>query len=177
MAVIVDTNVAVVAEGLSGDADAACLERCQDILFDITKSGGLLLDGGDAIVAEYVKTLGHAGRPGIGRAFAKWAFDHRYDPACCTLIEITERAEKDWRMFEEFPDDPRLITFDADDQMFVSVALASCLHPPILNAVDSDWKIHEEVLEAVGVRVEELCDGLNRASTPPRRGRSRRRAK
>ena len=157
MAVVVDTNVAVVAEGLSTIADATCVARCQDALLDIVRSGGLLLDDGNAIVAEYVGTLGHAGQPGVGRAFAKWVFNYQFDPVCCSRVRLTACSDDGWRSYEEFPDDDRLRAFDRDDQKFVSVAVASCQHPPILNAVDSDWTEHEVALADCGVLVRQLC--------------------
>jgi hypothetical protein len=59
--------------------------------------------------------------------------------------------------FVEFPDDLDLANFDRGDRMFVAVARAHPLHPPILNAVDTDWWLCREVLVRNGVHVEFLC--------------------
>jgi hypothetical protein len=61
------------------------------------------------------------------------------------------------RRFREFPSDERLIGFDPSDHKFVAVSLVHPDLPPILNAVDSDWVVFRDVLEAHGVRIETLC--------------------
>ncbi|MGD0138548.1 MAG: hypothetical protein ABSD28_06695 [Tepidisphaeraceae bacterium] len=160
MSVVVDTNVAIVAEELADHADQTCVDACIDRLLAVMDSGGLLLDEDDAIVEEYTKTLGHSGRPGVGRAFAKWAFDYRFDEDRCNLVAITVRLNDGWRRYDEFPDSPALSKFDPDDQKFVAVAVASGIAPSILNAVDSDWWIHREALSAAGVTVDFLCRHL-----------------
>jgi hypothetical protein len=157
VAVVVDTNVAVVAERLHAGADTPCVDTCMDRLLDIMASGGLFLDDGDAIVEEYTGALGHAGQPGIGRAFVKWAFDHRFDHTRCRLVAITQCRDGGWRSYEEFPDDAALSTFDRNDQKFAAVAIASGANPPVLNAVDSDWWHHANALASAGVKVEFLC--------------------
>ena len=161
MPVVVDTNVAFVAEGLTDQADQLCVDSCVDRLLTIINSGHLLLDEDDAIVEEYTTTLGHAGRPGVGRAFVKWAFDHRFNVERFTRIAITERRDGGWRRYEEFPDRPDLSDFDPNDQKFVAIAVASGGNPPILNAVDSDWWDHHLALEAAGINVEFLCPHLH----------------
>ena len=62
------------------------------------------------------------------------------------------------RVFEAFPTDPRLETFDRDDRKFVAAALvAGMTHTRIVNAVDSDYRLHKGALEEAGVVVQELC--------------------
>jgi hypothetical protein len=39
----------------------------------------------------------------------------------------------------------------------VAVALTHPDHPPIYNAVDSDWQIHQQALEKHGIQIEFLC--------------------
>ena|ERR1700722_5212996 len=162
MAVIVDTNVAFVADGNTRQADQACGDVCIERLLAIMQSGGLLLDEDDAIVAEYIAALGHSGRPGVGRAFVKWAFDYRFDAARCGRVSIRQRADGGWRRYEEFPNVPALEGFDPSDQKFVAVAIASGVAPPILNAVDSDWWSYKTSLVAAGITVEFLCPHLLR---------------
>lgn len=157
MAVVVDTNVAAVAQGLAPQADQACIDTCVDRLADLVSSGGLLLDDQDAVVLEYLQVLGHASRPGVGRAFARWAWDNRFDASRVTRVTIRERDAVGWRRYEEFPDLDTLKNFDRDDQKFVAVARASGENPPILNAVDSDWWEHRTALADAGVRVEFIC--------------------
>jgi len=157
MGCIVDTNVAAVAEGLTEQADAVCVNACAQRLVTLCRTGGLVLAEGDEIVAEYVGALGHAGQPGIGRAFVKWAWDRRFDPAAVRLVQIAARTRGGWRRYEEFPDCDGLRGFDPNDQKFVAVAVAAGKNPPILNAVDSDWWEHRHALRGAGIRVEFLC--------------------
>ncbi len=165
MGVVVDSNVALVASGLTPEASAACNDECVQRLALIIKDGGLLLDADGLILHEYVKKLGYAGRPGAGRAFVKWAYDNQFNGGLCRRVTITRRVDDGWRRFAEFPDDDALCGFDVSDQKFVAVALASAEGPPILNAVDSDWWHYGPALARHGVVVEDLCPGHRAAAT------------
>ncbi len=154
---VVDTNVAMVAQGLAPQADQACVDACQEALAELTESFRLVLDEEDEIASEYVEALGHAGKPGVGRAFAKWVWDSRFDEQRVMRVAIRPQEDGSWRVHEEFPDQPDLKGFDRNDQKFVAVALASGVNPPILNAVDSDWWEYRRALEAAGVRIKFLC--------------------
>jgi hypothetical protein len=155
--VVMDTNVAMVASELAEQASPDCIVACIDKLLDIQRAGTLLIDDSQLIILEYVKALGFAGRPGVGRAFAKWAFDHQSNDAIVRQVHITPRRDGGWRRFEEFPHLESLRRFDADDQVFAAVAIASGEDPPILNAVDSDWWNYRTQLAEAGIRVEFLC--------------------
>ncbi|MBC6473672.1 MAG: hypothetical protein GDA48_13345 [Hormoscilla sp. GM102CHS1] len=72
-------------------------------------------------------------------------------------MRITEISENN---FQEFPQDPALADFDLSDRKFVALALAYPEKPPILNAVDSDWRNFHDRLSTHGVRVEFLCPEL-----------------
>lgn len=154
---IIDTNVAVVAEGLSDQADRACRDACEDVLLQIMKEGRIVIDSDDAIVHEYVSALGHAGQPGIGRAFVKWAFDQRFDPTKCEQTPITPLDPPSWRLYAEIPDVPPLRGFDRSDQKFLAVAIASNPNAAISNAVDSDWWHFKEAIEAAGITIDFVC--------------------
>lgn len=157
MAVVVDTNVAKVASGHTLQADAACVDKCIQQLNAIEQTGGLLVDDLGLILNEYIKGLGHAGQPGAGEKFVKWAFSNQSTPEAVTKVAITQRANHGWRRFEEFPDRADLSTFDRSDQKFVAVAIASGENPAILNAVDSDWWNHRTALTSAGVNIDFLC--------------------
>ncbi len=60
--------------------------------------------------------------------------------------------------FDEFPTDPELNDFDADDRKFVAVALAHQQKPPILQAVDAAWWKIKDILLRNGVNIEFLCE-------------------
>lgn len=157
-AVVVDTNVAVVANGKTEQTDLKCVSTCIDTLRQI-QAGRLvlLLDKGNEIFQEYQRHLHPSGKPGSGDLFFKWLWRNRYNDEYCRQISITPH---DRREFEEFPDDPDLRSFDRDDRKFVAVALASGSDPRVLNASDTDWWDYREQLAKHGVHVVFLCPEL-----------------
>lgn len=50
-----------------------------------------------------------------------------------------------------------LMINDRSDRKYIAVALEHSAKPPIVNATDSDWEIHREMLAAGGIEVRELC--------------------
>jgi hypothetical protein len=106
------------------------------------------------VLEKYRRYLQHKGQPGVGDAFFKHVIDHQYNPKKIRRIRIEENAD---RIFEAFPADASLATFDRSDRVFVTLALVARGNPRILNAVDSDYAEHKAVLEGVGVLVHELC--------------------
>ena len=168
MTVIVDTNVAVVANGGSGQASEECEETCINRLQEITTGEiKLVLDDHRRIIEEYRGNLSPHGQPGVGDAFLKWVETNWTNPRWCDLVPITS-ADGLENEFEEFPIDPALVDFDPDDRKFVAVALAHPEQPPILQAVDSQWWDFRDALHRSGVTVEFICEadiqGLNSGS-------------
>lgn len=157
MAVVVDTNVAMVASRLTPQADERCVDACIKRLAAIKNNGGLLVDDLGLILREYTQNLGFSGQPGAGHAFAKWAHDHQAIPEKVKQIHVTQRTDNGWRRFDQFPDRSDLSAFDKSDQKFVAVALVSRESPPILHATDRGWWNHKPALDAAGVNVESLC--------------------
>lgn len=157
MAVVVDTNVAVVASRLATHADGRCVGVCVERLREVMDGGGLLVDDLGLILREYTKQLGFSGQPGAGHQFVKWAHNHQAIAAKVRQVAIHATPGGGWRRYHEFPDRSELSTFDASDQKFVAVARASGEGPQLLNAVDSDWWIHRAALAKAGVDVHFLC--------------------
>ena len=154
--VIVDTNVAVVANHGHERATSACVAACAHNLQRITSgSETLAIDNKWHIVQEYRRQLKSSGQPGAGDAFLKWVLTYRANPSRCIQVAIT--PTKDERVFREFPADPELAGFDRSDRVFVAVALAHPDRPPILNAVDSDWAEYRKPLSTHGVQVDFVC--------------------
>lgn len=155
-AYVVDTNVAVVANGNSPQADVKCRLVCTEKLrtFRENENIRVCIDAGDLILAEYRSQLSMSGQPGVGDMFMKWIHNNQCNPSVCERVGIIAHAE---RGFEEFPMDPRLASFDRGDRKFVAVALASTYKPDIVNAVDSDWLEYREPLTQNKVKVIELC--------------------
>ncbi len=80
---LVDTNVAIVANGKSEQADDLLVGKCIDAILKITSKGGLVLDAGDLIYDEYRQNLNLSGQPNTGDMFMKWVHDFRWQPERC----------------------------------------------------------------------------------------------
>jgi hypothetical protein len=161
---VVDTNVAVVANDASLPADTPitrpldCVAACIKALIELTEAGHLVLDTAGLIFDEYKTYLNFSGQPGVGDVFMKWVHDRQWNPEFCTRVEITPDSSKG---FVEFPDDPELAAFDWSDRKFVAVARAHGKDVRILQAVDEDaWVQAEGVLRENGAPVQFLCRGM-----------------
>ena len=158
-AVVVDTNVAVVANGNKTEqANEKCMSVCRGKLRQIQEGSlFLLLDDGGMILEEYRKNLSPSGQPGPGDVFFKWLWRNQHNDEYCRWVSITPHNQRE---FEEFPDDPDLMSFDRDDRKFVAVALASGSDPRVFNASDTDWWDYHEQLAKHSVKVVFLCPEL-----------------
>jgi len=153
---IVDTNVPIVANGRSHQASRPCVVACQQLIAEFSADRRVLvIDSGWKIIQEYKRHLNQLGQPGISDAFLRWVLTNLANPRRCEQVPITPTT--DGRDFAEFPDDPALAGFDHSDRKFVALSRAHPTHPPIINAVDSDWLHYQDALAAHGVRVENLC--------------------
>ena len=153
---VVDTNVPVVANGRSIQADVDCVAACLDALVAVREQGILLLDDGLRILDEYLRNLSLSGQPGPGDLFMKWIWERQANEQHCRLVPITP-VEGEGDDFVEFPADPRLAGFDRSDRKFVAVAVSSGLSPEILNAVDTDWAEHYPALRDASLEIRFLC--------------------
>ena len=164
---VVDTNVAVCANGKTPQASPECVIACVDALERLKQRGTVLIDVDGDILGEYVRRLSRSGQPGVGDAFLRWLIDNQANRYRVHPVTITPDGTDG---YAEFPADPALAGFDRDDRKFVAVALAAAPRhpPPILNATDSDWKTFEFELAIHHVRIEFLCPELmgNVAPTP-----------
>lgn len=154
-AVVVDTNVLVVANGQTPQASRACVETCEDALLDAPNSV-IVIDTAGLILEEYSRHASRAGRPGVGDFFLKWLHENQARPEHCERVEVTP-LDSQGTEFAEFPDDRALRGFDRSDRKFVAVAIASRHDPSVLNATDTDWCEYREALLAHGVTVRFLC--------------------
>ncbi len=158
-AVVVDTNVAVAANGQTPQASIDCVRGCIRALLHVRAERRLLLDRAGLILNEYRTYLSPTGQPGVGDAFFKWLWNNQANPQLCQHITLTPLAD-DRRQFAEFPADPDLMDFDQSDQKFVAVAIASGEHPPVVEATDTKWWSYREVLARHEVPVEFICPEL-----------------
>ena len=158
MAVIIDTNVAVVANRKSAQASEDCEQTCINSLLEITSGEvKLALDDERRIIEEYRGNLSPTGQPGIGDAFLKWVEMNWTDPQKCDLVSITPVGDLE-NEFQEFPTDSALEDFDPDDRKFVAIALTHPEKPPILQAVDRQWWELRDALSRNSVTVEFICE-------------------
>ena len=107
--VIVDTNVALTANGDATHASIQCQQACVDILERITQEGKILLDEQGFIITEYLDQHPYGFPQGVGDMFFVWANDNQWSPEYCRRVSITPLSEFE---FEEFPTDPALDGFD-----------------------------------------------------------------
>jgi hypothetical protein len=154
---VIDTNVPIVANEKANQASPACVLNCAKKLREIQKQHIIVLDDTWLIINEYKNKLSPSGQPGVGDAFFKWVLTNQGNPQHCQKVKITPTAENS---FQEFPEDESLANFDKSDRKFVAVALTHPEKPPILNAVDSDWKNFEIALNNIGITIIFLCSEL-----------------
>ena len=153
-AVIVDTNVLVVANDPFHETGPDCVDACVRELRRTQMDRRLLLDWSRQILGEYQNSVTRGGQAGVGTEFFKSAAAQR--GVQVHHVHITPHPE---RRFSEFPDDPALQTLDPSDRKFVAVAVASGENPPILHATDRGWKLHRGPLQRHGIVVRHVCPG------------------
>lgn len=154
-AYVVDTNVAVVANGHAQQAGPKCVQSCISGL-RCALDGVIVLDEKMRILSEYMRKLNMKGQPGPGDFFMKCVFQRQMDSGKCERVVLSSRSS-DPDDFDQFPQDQELASFDRSDRKFVAVALASQNAPEVLNAVDSDWWDFREALSRHSVRIKFLC--------------------
>lgn len=104
MKVIVDTNVAIVANRKAPQASAQCVLQCIQTLQEVTTTGVLVIDDGWRIITEYKKNLQQSGQPGVGDAFCKWVLTNWRNPSRCETVTITQQpASTDPTTLLNFP--------------------------------------------------------------------------
>ena len=82
--------------------------------------------------------------------FFKHVFDNKHSGDRVLRVPVT-RSQNDQRGFEELPEN----TFHRKDRKFLAVAVAA--EAVVLNATDSDWDEHAELMVELGVEVSQLC--------------------
>lgn len=148
--VVVDTNVAIAANGRNTHADKDCRLACIETLAEICREATIMLDDANLIFDEYRETLRFAGSPGVGDAFFKHLFSHMYGGTRVRQVTITVSSDEQ-RGFKELPNNE----FDPSDRKFLAVAVVA--KAEILNATDSDWSEQETLTRDLGVKVRQLC--------------------
>ena len=174
-AYVVDTNVAVVANGRDTHAGVQCQLECVWRLRALEQRGVVVLDQLGLIFEEYRRHLWPSGQPGVGDAFLRYLFDYQYDADRCELVQITPMAD-DARGFEEFPDDQALDAFDPDDRKFVAAACAAGGIPRLLMPPIAIGQCSRRRWLAMACRLSNCVLANWRGADPRKRGAGEKRA-
>lgn len=153
MNVVVETNVAIAANGRNTHAELSCQFACVEFLEKLASSKSrdtVLLDNRDLLFTEYKRHLNHRGQPGVGDAFFKYLHDNAYSGSRISLISITPN-DIECQGFDELP----INQIDKSDRKFLAVALVGS--GEIFNALDNDWHEQKQFVNALGVVVNQLC--------------------
>ncbi len=149
-AFVVDTNVAIVANGRGTHADLQCRLSCAQRLRAVVNEDVIAIDDAGRLLKEYRNHLSYSGQPGVGDVFFKHLVDHQYDRGRIQRVAVTTSADtrKD---FEELPEN----SLDPSDRKFLAVAVVA--KAAILNATDSDWSEQQPLLDHLRIQVWQLC--------------------
>jgi len=152
---VVDTNVAIVANGRSNDdgqrtPSIQCRLAAVTLLQKIVKNGTILLDAEHAIQTEYRRHLNPSGAPGVGDRFFLVVLQS--SPSLVERIGLPQRPDGE---YEHCPQPLIDAGFDPSDRKFA--ALACKENGPVYNAIDSDWLEHAHTLNTQGIQVVNLC--------------------
>ena len=153
MNVVVDTNVAMAANGRDTHAGLSCQYVCTVFLEDLVspkRRTHIILDEQGLIFAEYKDRLNYKGQPGVGDMFFKYLHDHMYLDKKIMRVSITPIADEN-RGFNELPANP----VDKSDRKFLATAIVS--NADVVNALDGGWHRHRAYIAALGVNVQQLC--------------------
>ena len=147
---VVDTNVAIAANGRGTHADEQCQLACVQKLESLVEKEIVAIDDRWLVLGEYGSHLNSSGMPGVGDVFFKHVLNNQHQDRQVHRVPVTP-FEDDRRGFEELPEN----TFDDSDRKFLAVAVVA--EAVVLNATDSDWDEQATLMEKLGVKVDQLC--------------------
>lgn len=153
MNVVVDTNVAISANGRDTHASLACQYACTAFLEELVshkKRTYIALDELGLIFSEYSSHLHYKGQPGVGDVFFKYLHDHMYLSKKVKRVPITP-IDDETRGFDELPPN----TVDKSDRKFLAAAVVASAE--IVNATDTDWHGQVVLFADLGINVQQLC--------------------
>ncbi|MCP4109122.1 MAG: hypothetical protein GY749_26930 [Desulfobacteraceae bacterium] len=153
---IIDTNVWVVASGLSWPSEV-CVQTCLDWLEEFKESGQSLVVDTASFENESVfgGTVISEMRGNLKEGTYGYDFLNQHLMAHF-LFDLTEiRYDKNGA---RLPTDIHLPGFEPADRKWVALHLEHLQHPPVHNASDGDWIKFEENLCEAGIAVNQLCE-------------------
>lgn len=152
-AVVIDTNVLLVANEQHEEASPECVLTCAQKLLWAQQHGVVVIDDAYRIISEYCNKPKVNGTR-TGDAFLKWLLQNQTNADRVHQVQINETH---LNHFAEFPDQALQPDFDPPDRKFPAVANAHHNKPPILQAADCKWLNWWPALHAVGVSVDFVC--------------------
>jgi hypothetical protein len=81
MTKVVDTNVAVIANGRDTHASDGCRLLAIDLLSNLVERERVVIDEAGAVLAEYARHLHPRGQPGVGDWFYRHVLDNQGNPS------------------------------------------------------------------------------------------------
>lgn len=157
-AYVVDTNVAVVANGgQEVDTELECRLACVEALEEAYSRQIVLVDDKGLLFDEYKKHLTFADAQRVGNKFFKHIWSNQYRQDRVRRVPITpcdDIDDEERRGFEELPENH----LDISDRKFLATALVG--EAVILNATDGDWAEQRDLTTRLGVTVRQLCPNL-----------------
>jgi hypothetical protein len=149
---VIDTNVAVIANGRDVTASDECRHRSVIVLEALVKRGCIVIDTDGSILAEYGAGLHPEGQPGVGDLFYRHVLDNQGNARRVRIVRtVGVRGDALREAFRR----GTLADFDPSDRKFALCAVTARV--PVATATDSDWVQHEVGLAACGVQIEYVC--------------------
>lgn len=153
-AIVIDSNVLLVAEGLHPEASETCVRACIRRLDQIREGWTVVLDDQYLLLEEYQHRLSPGEAGGAGTAFVEWLLRGQGGGQHVQFVGLNVLGEN---LYAEFPDEALSEVFDPSDRKFVAVANAHPEKPAILQASDCKWLDWWPQLAANGIHVEFVC--------------------
>lgn len=150
---VVDTNVPIVANGETEGGQGpsvACRSAAIAVLQKILRTGIIAVDLDGRVQTEYRTYLSATGQPGVGDRFYQEVLHS--SPTKIIRVDLPMRADGE---YVHLPQPVIDAGFDPSDRKFAALAIRC--EAPVLDAVDSDWLHHRELLAANGISVEFVC--------------------
>lgn len=155
---IVDTNVAVVANG-RGDGKKPISKACRTasiaFLLEVVTRDRILVDAAGEVAKEYRRHLSPKGQPGVGDRFCQLVMTQGPEK-----VEHIELARAPDGSYADLPAPVAASTLDQSDRKFA--ALAARTGAAVSTSTDRGWTRHATLLSANGLSVQFLC-GCNPA--------------
>lgn len=152
MEVIIDTNVAMVANHQNNEVQEDCRDACILFLADAKNNHVVLVDSGDAIRTEYAAALAQSRPYQLGAQFLVHLYQNQWDPRRVRVVDLEKQPGGE---YVDFPAVQDLANFDPSDRKFA--ALSRITGVPVTNATDSDWADSLVALNENGIAVNFLC--------------------